>query len=354
MDVTIFSQAKDASRPEDNEDRYLVIDGCAYGVIDGVTDKTGRRFGGLTGGQIAGRIVETAVREACAERDAEAIDGSWLIGRINQEFAATYARLEIDPVPGEPPAAQFAAQLVLALEGPQKIRFLMVGDAGLRLNGQEVFRRTFPMDVVGTAIRKAVWRHVMALSADGETADLAARAYTVAGLGSLIPEAAAWVDAEDLARLRRNVGDAVLAALPEVSPAVLDKALVHGMREQYRYANHLHPLGFPTINGWPVPPSMVVEFERERSDVATIELFSDGYFGCPEGTRIEDWEDWFARVEAEDPAKVERHASTKGSIRRRFADDRTVVIVRCAATATHPSPGSQRGDARLTADLPEP
>lgn len=345
MDVMVFSQAKDASRPEDNEDRSLVIDGRAYGVIDGVTDKTGRRFDGLTGGQIAGRVVEAAVRDACTERDPDTIDGPWLIERINRDFAATYARLGLDPADRETPVAPFAAQLVLALVGRETMRFLMVGDAGLRLNGHEVFRPTFPMDVVGTAIRKAVWRHVTARGADHEIADLTARTYTVAGLGALVPEATRWLDDRDLAHLRREIANEALAALPEVSSAVLGTALGHGMREQHRYANRLHPLGFPTLNGRPVPPSMVVEFRRDLAGLETVELFSDGYFGCPLGTDLDDWEEWFARVEAEDPAKVDRHASTKGSFRQRFADDRTVVILRCDTAGTRPSPD---GHARET------
>jgi len=354
MDVTVFSQAKEAGRPEDNEDRYLAIDGRAYGVIDGVTDKTGRRFGGLTGGRIAGRTVEAAVRQACAEHDVGAMDGAWLIERINREFAVTYQSLGLDAAAVGAPAAPFAAQLVLALFGHDRIRFLVVGDAGLRLNGREVFRRTFPMDVVGAAIRQAVWRHVIGRGADREIADVTARAYTVEGLGALIPKTTQWIGGKDLAGLRRRIANAALEALPGVSLAVLDAALDHGMREQHRYANRLHPLGFPILDGRPVPPSMVVEFTRERAEVETIELFSDGYFGCPDGTALDDWEAWFAWVEAEDPAKVGRHASTKGSIGRHHADDRTVVIVRCGRDAARPAAESRPDGVRATAGAAAP
>lgn len=343
MDITVFSQAKEAGRPEDNEDRHLAIDGRAYAVIDGVTDKTGRRFGGLTGGQIAGRTVESALRKACAEREVDGMDGAWLIDRINREFAAAYRTLGLDAAAVEGPAAPFAAQLALALFGRDRIRFLIVGDAGLRLDGREVFRRSYPMDVIGAAIRKAVWRHVLGRGVDMEIADLAARAYTVAGVGALLPEAAQWIGERDLADLRRRVANAALEALPEVSSAIIEAALAHGMREQHRYANRLHPLGFPILDGRPVPPSMLVEFTRPRAEVDTIELFTDGYFGCPDGTTLDDWEAWFARVEAEDPAKIGRHASTKGSMGRRHADDRTVIIVR-SRRADRPGIAESRPD----------
>ena len=328
MDVAAFSQAKNPDRQEDNEDRILIVDGRAYGVIDGVTDKMGNRFDGLTSGQIAGRIVETAVCRACSESSDRGVHGEELIERINREFAAAFERLDIEPSADNPLAAQLAAHLVLAQIGESRVRFLVIGDVGLRLNGRELFRNDFPLDRIGTAVRKTVWRHLAATELDPATANRVARAYTVAGLKSVLPDDAVRIDFRDLAKIRQiALADAEIS-LPGIPRPILEAAVDGGMREQYRFANRTHPLGFPTLNGFPIPPSMVVEFERALADVRTIEMFSDGYFGCPDGTALDDWEGWFARVEAEDPAKVEDHASTKGSFSGQYADDRTVVILR--------------------------
>jgi len=328
MDVAVFSQAKDPDRPTDNEDRVLIVDGRAYGVIDGVTDKMGNRFDGLTSGQMAGRIVESAVRQAFAECKESGFAGKDLIDRINREFAAAFDRLGIDPSPRNPLAAQLAAHLVLAQLAESRVRFLVVGDVGLRINGREVVRNSFALDRIGAVVRAAIWRHVTAAGPDPGTADRVARMYTVAGLRSVLSDAADWIDGDTLAAIRGNVLAAAGAMLPDVSLSIIAAAVDGGMREQHRFANSTHPLGFPTLNGFPVPSSMIIEFERDRSDTDIIELFSDGYFGVPAGTELRDWEDWFARVEAEDPAKVDCHASTKGSVAGRYADDRTVIILR--------------------------
>ncbi len=333
MDVAAFSQAKNPDRPEDNEDRILIVAGRAYGVIDGVTDKMGHRFDGLTGGQIAGRIVERAVRQACSEDVERSPHGQDLIDRINREFAAAFGRLGIEPTSQASLAAQLAAHLVLAQIDGSQARFLVVGDAGLRLNGCEVFHNDFPLDKIGAAVRKAVWRYVMARDPDPEAANRVARAYTVAGLKAVLPDAAEWIDADDLASIRRIALAEAEVILPEISRSVIGTAINGGMHEQHRFANSIHPLGFPTLNGFPIPSSMVIEFERPLDTIESIEMFSDGYFGCPDGTELDDWEDWFARVEAEDPAKVDGHASTKGSFAGQYADDRTVLILRCGRDA---------------------
>ena len=327
MNVDVFSQAKDSDNPGANEDRYLVLPDCAYAVIDGVTDKTGQRHSGLTGGQIAGRIIEQAIRDACTERAPDMIGAEWLLGRINRVFSDTYARLGLVGGFETSPATPFAAYVVLALMGAERVRFLIIGDCGLRLNGTETFLAHNPIDSIGTAIRKAVWQRVIEKEADRETADRTARSYTIAGLQDVLPETERWVGRQDLIRIREEaLGDAS-ASLPDIPPTVIREALEGGLVEQHRYANRIHPLGFPTVNGFPIPGSMSVSFDRKTTEIETIELFSDGYFGCPEGTTITDWEAWFAHVEAVDPARVADFASTKGSMGRRSADDRTILIV---------------------------
>ncbi len=327
MNVEVFSQAKNPDNPGANEDRYLVLPDRAYAVIDGVTDKTGRRYGGLTGGQIAGRIIEQAIRDACAERAPDMIETEWLLRRIKLLFADAYARFGLLDASGTFPATPFAANVVLALVGTERVKFLIIGDCGLRLNGTETFLAHFPIDSIGAAIRKAVWRQVIEKEGDRETADRTARSYTIAGLRAVLPETDRWVGPEDLTRIREEALSDVSAALPGVPPALLKDALEEGIADQHRYANRIHPLGFPIVNGLPIPCSMKVSFDRKISEIETIELFSDGYFGCPEGTIITDWEAWYAHVEAVDPARVAGFASTKGSVGRRLADDRTILIV---------------------------
>lgn len=328
LKTEVFSQAKDPEDQEANEDRILVLPNRAYAVIDGVTDKSGRQYDGLTGGRIAGRLVEDAIRDACADREPDTIDVEWLLGRIGEKFATAFWQMGIHCHTDSFETAQFAAQLALALMGREGVRFIIIGDCGLRLNGKEVLQPSFSLDVIGAVIRKVVWNHLKKNGADRQSANDLARAYTVTGLQNVLPNSGDLITSHDLVGIREEVLAEASKALPQISQAHIAEAFAGGMSEQHRYANRVHPLGFATINGRPVPRSMIVSIDRKLSEIDTIELFSDGYFGVPEGTEIEDWEDWIARVEAEDPEKLGRFSSTKGSVGRCMADDRTILIIR--------------------------
>ena len=74
MDIEAFTLAKDPNNPARNEDRYVVVPGRAYAVIDGVSDKTGIRYQGQAGGQLAGQMVEDVVRQVCKNNHPEKIE----------------------------------------------------------------------------------------------------------------------------------------------------------------------------------------------------------------------------------------------------------------------------------------
>lgn len=90
-----------------------------------------------------------------------------------------------------------------------------------------------------------------------------------------------------------------------------------------------HSLGYGVLNGTHTLGPDVVAFSRPKAQVHSVELFTDGYLTCPQGTRVQDWEAEFARVEAEDPSKLMRYAGVKGSSSQYFSDDRTVLVVHC-------------------------
>ncbi len=327
MDIEAITRAKDPDDPAGNEDRYVVVPGRAYAVIDGVSDKTGRRFDGLTGGQIAGRIVEESIRDACDGQAADDVTAAGLIGRFNQRIRDVYAEYGLIESGRVSPFARFGAQLALALQGRERFQFIIVGDCGLRLNGREVFLATYPIDVIASRIRRFVWRHLTEKGAGGEVVETVTRNYTFRGLGAALPETAEWLDAAALSEIRGEAMAELTALLPELERNMIEEALGGGLAGQYRYQNRIHPLGFPSLDGFPIPPELVADFVRPTDSIETIEMFSDGYFGCAQGTSVADWEAWFARVEGEDPAKVGAHPSTKGSFGGHFADDRTVLIL---------------------------
>src|SRR3954447_21999463 len=58
MLIEAFSEAKDPSAPEANEDRFAILPGRAFAVIDGVTDRLGTRYNGMLSGQYPATIVK--------------------------------------------------------------------------------------------------------------------------------------------------------------------------------------------------------------------------------------------------------------------------------------------------------
>ena len=86
-------------------------------------------------------------------------------------------------------------------------------------------------------------------------------------------------------------------------------------------------LGYACLDGFTVPRTLMRITTVEARGVETLELLTDGYFRLGETMGLAAWEAAHAVVEAEDPAKVARYRSTKGSIPSRWADDRTYIGV---------------------------
>ena len=320
LKVDFHAESKDPKKPELNEDRYVIVPGKAYAIIDGVSDKSGMHFDGETGGQIAGRIIEDVIRDSSLCGEDNFVDVEKLMMEFEVRFSAAARTYGIDEIGG--------AQLVLVLENKTHFRFCVIGDAGLRINGEEVFRANFTIDRICANIRAIVWYFVDGAGADAATCDKVARAYAVNGLGTILGASDRLIDENTLADLRSAVIDAVAGVNPEISPRLLEKAVREGLRIQPIYANRIHEFGFPCINGGQIPREYVTSFDRRRSEIETIELFSDGYFECPKGRTIVDWENHFQHVEAIDPKKLDEFRSTKGSSADQFSDDRTVVIIK--------------------------
>lgn len=328
MQLEAFTLAKDPNDAARNEDRYVVVPGRAYAVIDGVSDKTGLRYKGLTGGQAAGQAVEDVIREICRIERPETIEADWLSARLQERFRLLHEEIRSSNVSDAPPTTWFGAQLVLALEGRTSFRFIIIGDSGLRLNGCEIFRFHQLLDDICASIRKVVWNHLDARGTPDEAKNEIARAYTVNGLAGVLPQGTAWIDNDSLPGLRERAFKNTARFCNGLDQEIIEKAVLGGLREQNLYVNRIHPLGSPCINGFPIPHEFIMQVDRDIDEIETIELFSDGYFGYPEGTRIADWEDHLARIEALDPEKIGEYASTKGSGNGHFSDDRTVLILR--------------------------
>lgn len=323
--VEAFTQAKSKKNPTSNEDRLIAIPDRLYAVIDGATDKSGKTYDGQTGGQIAGRMLEDVLRDVA--RETGEITTTMIVTRVNRRLRQRYRLLGIAEKVRSEPWLRFSAQAAIAVRQGNRYRFIVIGDAGLRINGCEVISNPKTGDVICAQLRGEVHRHLTKCGMPKIEANKWARAYTVEGLGSVLPGGPAEIGTQELGTILAKARNKCRNRLSAIGTEDIEDVLLQGLKGLLRFRNKPGQFGFPSIDGSPVPNEMIVEFQRPAKSIKSLELFSDGYQVIPDGTTVENWENSFWNVEREDPDRISSHPETKGSTTEKFADDRTVLII---------------------------
>jgi len=336
--VESFTRAKDPGRPDLNEDRAVVYADRTFAVIDGVTDKSGQRYDGLTGGVLAGMALEARLRELTDDGTLVEAPAEVVVARLNAAIAYAYERNGIARHAAEDPTARFAAALVVAHFGAAGLRLIGVGDCGARLDGRVVVAGRNVLDGALGVLRREAFAALAELEPEAtlERRLEVARAYTVHGLGGPPPgtDVAPRVHAAIAARARAAMEPAMAAWPADVADAVAAgglRAVSALRRTDASGTSRLGRAGLDVgvLDGFPLSPTLISDQRRGHGEFATLELYSDGYFGYPDDHgRVAHWEAHHRHVERTDPHRIGAFASTKGSHGDRSADDRTVLIVR--------------------------
>jgi hypothetical protein len=328
MRVTAFSEGKNLDDPGANEDRFLVLPGLGLAAIDGVTDRTGHRYDGMLAGRMASRIVQRAVAEFLLDAAGAALDPARLVAHASAAIRAAYDRHGVLDIARRDPARRFGATLTLAADLGATFRFVLVGDSGLRLNGGQTWIDDTGLDLITSSLRQEAYRVVAASGGDDAARMAVGRAIAFNGTAKLLPEMTPWLDAAGLAALHGRCAANCRARFPAVPAADIEKLLSGGIiNGQVAFQNNTaSPLSYAVLDGFDVPMSLVRTIDRPRDRVRSIELFTDGYFKPGATPDLAAWEDGFAEVERDDPDKIDRYPSVKGTVGRIRADDRTVVI----------------------------
>jgi hypothetical protein len=329
MLIEAFSEAKDPSAPEANEDRFAILPGRAFAVIDGVTDRLGTRYDGMLSGQYAATIVKRALEFDLTRPDGPS-DPETLIASLTEAIADAYRRHGILESAQQDWNQRFSATLALAMLGEDTIDIALVGDSGVRINGTGILQIDKDLDVITSTLRAQAWPVIGARTTDPALREKASRRITWFGTRQA-PEALSDVlGPEDIAAIELKAVGANMNALPHV-PRQDIEMLVRGgiVNAQGAYQNDTRTvLGYSALDGFLVPSSLV-HFERlRRQEVQSIELFTDGYFKPGSSFGVASWEEAFREVERDDPAKVTLYPSPKGSTATHWADDRTYLGVR--------------------------
>src|SRR5215207_7955613 len=137
MLIEAFSEAKNPSAPETNEDRFVILPGRAYAVIDGVTDRLGTRYHGMLSGQYAATIVKGTLEFILSKPDGPR-DGASVIAMLTQAIREAYRAHGILEATGTDWNQRFSATLALALFDERTVEIALVGDSGVRIDGSRV------------------------------------------------------------------------------------------------------------------------------------------------------------------------------------------------------------------------
>lgn len=329
MLIEAFSEAKVSSAPDTNEDRFVILPGRAFAVIDGVTDRLGTRYNGMLSGQYAATIVKDALEYALSRPDRPR-ETQALIPILTQAIADAYRSHDMLDAARADCNYRFSSTLALALVGDETIDIALVGDSGIRINGSRVLQVDKDLDLITSTLRQQAWPIIGSRTSDPAVQEKASRRVTWFGTRQPLEALAEILDPQDLALIEERAVAACVQALPHV-PRDDIEALVRGgiVNAQGAYQNNTSTiLGYSALDGFEVPLSLV-HFERlPRAEVKTIELFSDGYFKPGADFGVASWEQAFQEVERDDPAKVILYPSPKGSTATHWTDDRTYVGIK--------------------------
>ena len=328
MYLETFTAPKDPAAARDNEDRLVVYGGRTFAVIDGVTDKRGVRYAGRTGGWHAGQALEGALRAMTDEDTLAHADAGEVIDRLNGAIRGAYVRFgELEPAAADP-GRRFGAAIAVAHLDGEVLRLLLVGDCGARV-GDRLWHRAHPADDLLAALRAEAFAFLgEALPGQpiDDRLDLA-RAYTVAGVANPLPDGP--LSSADQRSLAALVGARLRAEFASLDDRLRDALAEGGLRAAARLRAQGSTLGHGVLDGFPVDPGDVDDVRLPWDEVEALELFSDGYFGWPTpGGTVSAWEAHADLVEREDPHRIGRFRSTKGSRPGQRADDRSVLILR--------------------------
>lgn len=316
MQIELFSRSKRRSSDKPGDDIALVLPGLVHAVLDGATDPTGREYDGESSGRLAARSAGQALVRLLLDEGPRVG-----IGRIGAALSHAVAQAAERVAAAHPPSTTLAA----AIPCHGELRLVLIGDSGIRVNGERVLQNDKLIDDVSAAARIATRKRLATRIQDTDRLEATGRRISFGGLDAAVADGLlSRPEAEEI------VAEAEARFAPRLGAHADDLAqfLKGGIRVQPRFANTCsHPFGFASINATPPQGFGITDTLLSFAECRSLEIFSDGYFGLPDGTHVADWEQRFDEIEAEDPHKTHAFPEVKGSSSTEFSDDRTVLCL---------------------------
>ncbi|WP_172746689.1 protein phosphatase 2C domain-containing protein [Neorhizobium sp. T25_13] len=333
--IEAFTLGKKIGHPDLNEDSMVVMPDLGYAVIDGVTDRNGTRYGGMLSGRFASRTVRHALeRLLLDQKDATGSPfGNGGPEALIEYLAKAIYRGYVDNKALALAEADWKVRagctLMIALHDGDNLQVVAVGDSGIRINGSEILQPLKPLDDVTAILRREAWLFFEGRGASNKDCDRLAALMTWQGTRNQ-PAGSSTALPEIVQAIEHNALSACRAHLPSVPEWEILELIQHGIAHgQGNFQNVTdRALGYGGLDGFKLPAKFIETRRYPISEIETIELFSDGYFEPGSEFGIASWEEAFEKVEQEDPFKIGRYMSTKGTTDVQWTDDRTYVGVR--------------------------
>lgn len=324
MRIDCLSVSKHLDPIKAGDDVPVILPGRLYAVLDGATDVNGSLIAGVGSGRFAALTGAAALAEM-ATKPAESYTGADLVVAVNARLGAALQDWSARLGKRVGAATTLAAMEVVG----DRYRFILVGDSGIRINGEEVIQALKPVDDVMSAGRVLLHRLLKARGVTGEALEAQSRQGVFHGFEAAVPALISAAEVAELIAAAREklAADGFGAAVVDMVEPMLKAGIAKG---QYAYANDPdHVLGYASLDGGRAAGFGLAIFERPAAEVHTVEIFTDGYLELPAAgeTTLAAWEAVAARIEAEDPGKVLTHWGVKGSNAKQLFDDRTVIIL---------------------------
>lgn len=319
MNFEAFTQSKYRNGSQPGDDCILLVPGVMAAVLDGATDPLGKEKNGVSPGKFASETVAQACMRLFADPENAKLPGDEIVNHLSAELAK---KIKQQGFIGSPSTTM---SLILFL--PDAIRLIGIGDSGIRINGERVYRHAKLIDEVSATSRVAVFSILKQRVENTDVLEQLARQAAFLGFdglqnSDLKNEILTKDDTSQVVRLVQS------KFLEYGINQDIEDFLAGGIKTQNRFANLIdHPLGYSSLNG--AKPSMadVIDEKIDRAHIQTIEIFSDGYLGLPQHTRVADWETLHGKNELDDFHKTHIFPSVKGSMSTEFFDDRSVISI---------------------------
>jgi hypothetical protein len=314
MRIELLNQSKYRHGARPGDDVPLVVPGVVFGVFDGATDARGTMVDGMAAGRLAALAVSAEMAALAAESQNRCLPAEDIVGRLSEALARRTAR-SAAPIPP-------STTVAVVLDCGSDWRVLLLGDSGVRLNGSEVLRREKVIDTVSTEARVRLFNLMRSRYVTPDEVEHAARRGILLGFSQAIADGVLTTrEAETMIR------DVVSATGLGAHADTVADFLRGGIQIQHRFGNGTGPLSFDTMNGSRPGLSELIDVMRPKTEVRSIEIFSDGYPDLPEEVSVAAWERAFMHAEDVDFHKTGPFATVKGSTSTEYFDDRTVLVL---------------------------